>query len=296
MRRFLLILSSLILVFILPRPTVAKEQCFIDTAPYCFVGTFSSFWASNGALPVFGYPISIAQFQVGTDQKTYLTQWAERNRFEFHPENAGTSYEVLLGLLGKERLLQLKRDIDPRETGAIAGCLWFEETGHNVCDQASNLGFKSYWLSHGLQVPGLDPYARSLQLFGLPLTGANLETNANGDTVLTQWFERARIEWHPNNPDEFKVLLGLLGSEVLGPQSPIPASPRICTDIPASISASISKACFNAGEQVSFSFDGFQPNEKKNSLCGILPRMERLQLSIIRPMHLAIFKGRLLVE
>jgi TolB protein len=32
--------------------------------------------------------------------------------------------------------------------------------------------------------------------------------------VLTQWFERARFEWHPNNPAEFKVLLGRLGDEV----------------------------------------------------------------------------------
>jgi ELWxxDGT repeat protein len=31
--------------------------------------------------------------------------------------------------------------------------------------------------------------------------------------VLTQWFERARFEWHPDKPDDFKVLLGLLGNE-----------------------------------------------------------------------------------
>jgi Tol biopolymer transport system component len=33
--------------------------------------------------------------------------------------------------------------------------------------------------------------------------------------VLTQWFERARFEWHPGKPDQFKVLLGLLGNELL---------------------------------------------------------------------------------
>jgi uncharacterized protein YkwD len=37
-----------------------------------------------------------------TDGKTYLTQWFERARFEYHPEQAGTPYEVLLGLLGAE--------------------------------------------------------------------------------------------------------------------------------------------------------------------------------------------------
>jgi hypothetical protein len=45
-----------------------------------------------------------------------------------------------------------------------------------------------------------------------------METNAAGDTVLTQWFERARMEWHPNNPPGFRVLLGLLGSEARGSQ------------------------------------------------------------------------------
>ena len=153
---------------------------------------------------------------------SYHTQWLERNRFEVHPENAGTAYEVLLGLLGKERLQQLGRGVAPREAGPQTGCLWFEETGHNVCDQANGLGFKSYWQSHGLKIPGLDNYARSLQLFGLPLTGVNLETNANGDTVQTQWFERARLEWHPNNPDQFKVLLGLLGKEVYDKHKNIP--------------------------------------------------------------------------
>jgi hypothetical protein len=33
--------------------------------------------------------------------------------------------------------------------------------------------------------------------------------------VLTQWFERARFEWHPGKPDQYKVLLGLLGNETL---------------------------------------------------------------------------------
>jgi len=32
---------------------------------------------------------------------------------------------------------------------------------------------------------------------------------------LTQWFERARFEWHPDKPVEYKVLLGRLGDEVL---------------------------------------------------------------------------------
>jgi hypothetical protein len=100
--------------------------------------------------------------------------------------------------------------------------MWFEETGHNICDQSPDGGFKTYWQTHGLQTPGLSAYARSLQLFGLPLTVAQMETNSSGETVLTQWFERARFEWHPANPQLYRVLLGLIGHEMAsaGPSQP----------------------------------------------------------------------------
>ncbi len=218
LKRLAAVLMVMALLVTVPRAAFAKDVCFqSDKSPYCYRDKFATYWELNGGLPVFGYPITTARDEVNRDTgKTYLTQWAERNRFELHPENAGTSYEILLGLLGKERLAQLGRNwqSEPRESGPKSGCLWFEQTGHNVCNQSGNLGFKSYWESHGLKIDGLDTYAQSLQLFGLPLTEPKMETNAAGDTVLTQWFERARFEWHPNEVDEYKVLLGLLGSEV----------------------------------------------------------------------------------
>jgi hypothetical protein len=44
----------------------------------------------------------------------------------------------------------------------------------------------------------------------LPLTEPRMETNNVGDTVLTQWFERARLEYHPTQG----ILLGLLSNEL----------------------------------------------------------------------------------
>jgi hypothetical protein len=215
----------------------SNQTCFPQTSQ-CLSGVFLTYWQTNGELRVFGYPLTSAINEPYRDTgQEYQTQWLERNRFEVHPEYAGSPYEILLGLLGKQRLSQLNRVPDTREPGAKPGCLWFEETGHNVCNQQGALGFLSYWEGHGLQIQGLDNYARSLQLFGLPLTTPKLETNANGDTVLTQWFERARFEWHPTNPDAFKVLLGLLGKEILGqtaapePTNP-PAEPTRSTQPP----------------------------------------------------------------
>ena len=70
-------------------------------------------------------------------------------------------------------------------TGPQGDCLYFAETGHNVCG-----GFP---------------------IFGYPLTEEFVE---NGLTV--QYFERARFEWHPGVwPERWDVLLGRLGAEML---------------------------------------------------------------------------------
>ena len=217
-----LCLALLALVLGLPgaRPAHAiTERCFPETG-HCVDGRFRQYWEAHGGLAVFGYPITAAADERNRDTgETYWTQWFERNRFEYHPENA-PPYDVLLGRLGDDRLLQQGRVWlnEPREPGPRAGCLWFPQTGHNVCDQAAGRGFRQYWLGHGLRDPRLNTFSASLALFGYPLTAVQTETNSSGDTVLTQWFERARFEWHPGNPNPYKVLLGRLGAEVRGQQ------------------------------------------------------------------------------
>jgi hypothetical protein len=59
-------------------------------------------------LQTFGYPRSEQFEEVNqADGKSYLVQYFERNRIEHHPENAGTQYEFLLGLLGVEHFKAL---------------------------------------------------------------------------------------------------------------------------------------------------------------------------------------------
>lgn len=191
-------------------PALAQDQtCFPETNQ-CLSGRFREFWQQNGGLAVFGYPITPARNEVNADNgQSYLTQWFERNRFEYHPENQ-PPYDVLLGRLGAPQAAAADPAIRQRESGPKPGCLWFDTTGLNVCDNAG-AAFASYWSTHGLADPALNSYQRSLALFGLPLT----RQVAGGPTGATfvQYFERARFEWHPNNPDPYKVLLGLLGNE-----------------------------------------------------------------------------------
>ncbi len=226
------LLLTLLPIAIRPASAQTDDRCFEQTSQ-CINGRFRSFWEQNGGLSIFGYPISRADLEVNPDTaQSYLTQWFERNRFELHLENAAP-YDVLLGRLGSDALARQGRDwqAEGREPGPRAGCLWFEQTGHNVCDfdaagtSAADRGFLSYWQAEGLDDPALDAYQRSLALHGFPLTAPRMETNSSGDTVLAQWFERARFEWHPTNPPGFRVLLGLLGNELYGAPQPQPALP-----------------------------------------------------------------------
>jgi len=214
MRRLFIVGILVALVGIPVGPLSAQDRLCFPSVPgitNCIEGRFREYWEQNGGLPVFGYPITAAE-QQQTAEGTFLTQVFERNRFELHPENA-RPYDVLLGRLGDDRLKQLGRDWQTFPKGQqSANCLWFDQTGHSICQP-----FRSYWEANGLQDPALNQFGRSLALFGLPLSEPAVETNTSGDTVTTQWFERARFECHAT------ILLGLLGTEV-HTNPPIPAA------------------------------------------------------------------------
>jgi subtilisin family serine protease len=151
-------------------------------------GVFRSYWEAHGGLAVFGYPISEEFTEVSpTDGKLYRVQYFQRNRFELHPENAGTPYEVLLGLLGREQTT----DRNFASGAPVENGLWFPETGQALSGQ-----FLDYWQAKG-----------GLAIFGYPISGVIEE---NGQQV--QYFERNRFELHPENAGtDYQVLLGLLG-------------------------------------------------------------------------------------
>jgi glycosyl hydrolase family 16 len=66
-------------------------------------GSFRAYWQATGGLPVYGFPISEPfEERNPADGQTYTVQYFERNRFEYHPELAETSFAVQLGLLGRQ--------------------------------------------------------------------------------------------------------------------------------------------------------------------------------------------------
>ena len=185
-----------------PLPAPVGEVYFPETG-HTLRGEFKNYWDRNGGLAVFGYPLS-EEFTEQTAEGSFTVQYFERQRFEFHPEKAAP-YNILLGRLGDSILRDRGDDWFTFPKGQPqAGCQYFAETQHTVCGE-----FLKYWQSNGLADPALDRYNRSLQLFGYPLSEPRTETNRNGDTVTTQWFERARFEYHEGKG----VLLGLLAKE-----------------------------------------------------------------------------------
>lgn len=217
LRYTLALLLAVVLLASISNRTAAQsgEVCFAETQ-HCISGRILEFWLQNGSLPIFGLPISPLTVEFNRDTgATFFVQWFERHRLELHPDRS-PPYDVLLGRIGVERLTQQGIDWQtfPRAAGPEPGCLWFAETGHNVCDQLASSGFKTHWQSIGLRDPRLTRYEQSLALFGLPLSDAYTEVTPSGQQVLVQWFERARFEWHPLNPPPYNVLLGLLGSEI----------------------------------------------------------------------------------
>jgi hypothetical protein len=180
-------------------PAATDPYRFPETGHYVS-GRFREYFETRGGLYVFGLPITRAYWEASTDGKKYLTQYFERARFEYHPENA-QPYDVLLTLLGNEITDNRKTEGPFRQVPNpnTPGGAYFAETGHTI----SGL-FLEFWVRYG-----------GLQNFGFPLSEPFTERNAaDGKDYLVQYFERERMELHPEIADpNYRVLLGLLGAE-----------------------------------------------------------------------------------
>ena len=195
-----------------PDPGQSSSQWFFFSETGHYLWGMRPFWESNGGLPVFGYPMTEEFLELNADSgKVHNVQYFERQRFEHHPENAGTPYEVLLGRLGVEQLASEGRDWEVFAKASPSAAHYFPETRFAISDE-----FWGYWSGRGLDLGDQGVSTReSIALFGYPISPAMIETNADGHLVLTQFFERAVFEHHPSNDLPFSVLLRRLGVEVI---------------------------------------------------------------------------------
>lgn len=99
----------------------------------------------------------------------------------------GIASAIFAGVVGRTRAAILQE----------ASC--FAETGFCVRGR-----FLAYWQGSG-----------GLAQYGYSLTGEQPELLEDGRTYTAQYFERARLESHPENPYPYRILLGRFGRRIL---------------------------------------------------------------------------------
>jgi hypothetical protein len=192
-------------------PNYVPPIYFPETRHYLH-SVFQSYWKNFGGLEIFGYPL--------TEQRkegNYWVQYFERARFELHPEygERDPNWDKLSSLDKLKLLVQLTRlgaDLVDERTGgkgyAAAApdtlppdATVFPETGHSLSGRIAE-----YWWGHN-----------GLTNFGFPLSEPVQEVSkTDGRTYTVQYFERTRLELHPENAGSpYEVLLGHMGRELL---------------------------------------------------------------------------------
>jgi uncharacterized protein YkwD len=221
---------ALVFLIMLALPAAARAQAGCRAFPetgHQVCGRLLEYWDASGGLPVFGYPVG-QQFEQPIEGRVLQVQLFERERMELHPENAAP-YDVLLGRLGADALERAGRAWKSFPKASSRAAHYFPDTGHAIAPQ-----FWGFWSGHGLEFDGQPgaSFNESLALFGMPLSEAVVEANpTDGKQYLTQWFERARFELHPENAGTpYEVLLGLLTAEQSQP-SPAPALPDYAAEV-----------------------------------------------------------------
>jgi hypothetical protein len=161
-------------------------------------GLFLNYWRSHGGVAVQGYPISdLLQEKSAVDGQDHTVQYFEKAVYELHPELSGAD-KVHLEPLGSMRFAALYPEGPPASDWDHANeSQYFPQTGYYVEEP-----FLSYWQQHG----GVDQ-------FGYPISRPFEERSAaDGRTYTVQYFERAEIELHPENPTPYQLLPTPLGT------------------------------------------------------------------------------------
>jgi len=126
----------------------------------------------------------------------------------------------LPGGRGRVQALAIRQRLpsDPQEPPAVPSPdrVYFTQTKHFLSG-----GFKRFWQTHGGE-----------RIFGYPLTEEfSITDPTTGEQIIVQYFERVRLEYRPNAPEDQRITIGRLGAELtadraFAPVPPFPDSPE----------------------------------------------------------------------
>ena len=179
-----------------------RDCRFFDETGHWVCGDFLEFYDERGGLEIFGYPLTEAEEDLARGLRV---QYFQRARMELHSYNPGR-YRVQLGLLVDE-LGYLYPSATPEEIPALSdpNHQYFPQTGHVV-----SYAFLRYFREKG----GVD-------IFGYPRSEILYE-----DGYYVQYFQRARMEWRPENAVGSQVRLTDIG-EIYARVNDINTAPAI---------------------------------------------------------------------
>jgi hypothetical protein len=161
------------------------SRFFPETGHYV-TGDFLAYYQNvSDAAFVFGLPITEAF--VTNVPPGMTVQYFQRARFELRPD-LPVGQRVQLTALGTQLYKAGTQNMNLNSAGA---CRSFA-TGYSVC-----YDFLSFFDAHG-----------GLNRFGNPISAFEFQS----DGRITQTFERARFEWHPELPRGQNIILADLGS------------------------------------------------------------------------------------
>jgi hypothetical protein len=151
---------------------------------------FRAYWEQAGGERIFGNAISPEMI---SERGRYI-QWYERARLEEWPENSDPAYKIQGGRLGVEYTDEM---VFPTTQPFVSqeGQMYVTKTNYKIADE-----FLAFWEQNG----GLD-------IFGYPISGPENEM-IQGKLTRVQFFERARLEYHPDDLNGDRVKVGVLGT------------------------------------------------------------------------------------
>jgi len=166
-----------------------RQYQFFNQTGHGIGGSILRFYRATGGIARHGYPIS--ELLLLNDH--YL-QYFERSVMVFNPMYANTEQEVTLLPLGK---LEAQRyEFNPVTPFEGTPERWyFPETGFSLSG-----GFLNFWRNNG------DNAA-----LGFPVSEPYLENQPEGTKLEVQYFEFAKLEYHPEAVTDQNVQLALLG-------------------------------------------------------------------------------------
>ncbi|NJK79403.1 MAG: hypothetical protein HC914_05660 [Chloroflexaceae bacterium] len=182
-------------------PLATGGDLFAETG-HTLRGGFRDFWYANGGVTRLGFPLTeeLIEAEPGTG-RPLIVQYFERGRMAIYSSDSGLPgpYTVQFDGLGTRALAQAG-PLAPAEPPADAAtCRTIDGVGYAICPP-----FVAAWEQYGAAV------------LGVPIAPAAVQTNpSTNEKYLIQYFEQARLEYHPGPDGTPQVMqFGSLGREL----------------------------------------------------------------------------------